>query len=45
VARPRPAARFQQLRDAALLVFGTKGLRRSRMADVAAEMKVSPGSL
>jgi AcrR family transcriptional regulator len=45
VARPRPAARFQQLRDAALLVFGTQGLRRSRMADVAAEMKVSPGSL
>jgi AcrR family transcriptional regulator len=45
MARTRPPDRFQQLRDAALLVFGTKGLRRSRMADVAAAMNVSPGSL
>ena len=45
MARSRPADRFQQLRDAALLVFASKGLRRSRMADVAKAMGVSPGSL
>jgi AcrR family transcriptional regulator len=45
MARTRPPDRFQQLRDAALRVFGTKGLRRSRMAEIAAAMKVSPGSL
>jgi len=45
VARTRPAERFSQLRDAALAVFATKGLRRARMADVARAMGVSPGSL
>jgi AcrR family transcriptional regulator len=45
MARIRPPDRFQQLRDAALRVLGSKGLRRSRMADVAAAMGVSPGSL
>ncbi len=45
MARTRPSDRLSQLRDAALRVFGTKGLRRSRMADVAAAMQVSPGSL
>ena len=45
MARSRPPDRFQQLRAAALQVFGSKGLRRSRMADVAEAMGVSPGSL
>jgi len=45
MARSRPADRFQQLRDAALGVFGAKGLRRSRMADVAEAMGMSTGSL
>jgi AcrR family transcriptional regulator len=45
VARARPPDRFQQLWDAALAVFGRKGLRRARMADIAREMGVSPGSL
>src|SRR5512138_3235906 len=45
MARSRPPDRFQQLRDAALAVFGAKGLRRSRMSDVAAAMGVSPGNL
>jgi AcrR family transcriptional regulator len=45
VARTRPPARFEQLRDAALAVFATKGLRRARMADVARAMGVSTGSL
>jgi len=45
MARSRPPDRFQQLRDAALQVFGAKGLRRSRMADIAETMGVSPGSL
>jgi AcrR family transcriptional regulator len=45
VARPRPADRFSQLRDAALSVFAAKGLRRARMADVAREMGVAAGSL
>ena len=45
MARPRPADRFQQLRDAALRVFAAKGVRRTRMADIAREMKVAPGSL
>jgi AcrR family transcriptional regulator len=45
MARSRPADRFQQLRDAALRVFATKGLRRARMTDVALEMGVAPGSL
>jgi AcrR family transcriptional regulator len=45
VARARPAERFSQLRDAALTVFASKGLRRARMADVARAMGVSTGSL
>jgi AcrR family transcriptional regulator len=45
VARSRPPDRFQQLWDAALRVFGRKGLRRARMADIAREMGVSPGTL
>ena len=45
MARARPPDRFHQLYDAALRVFGTKGLRRARMADVAEAMGVSPGSL
>ena len=45
MARRRPPDRFQQLWDAALRVFGRKGLRRARMADIARDMGVSPGSL
>jgi AcrR family transcriptional regulator len=45
MARRRPPDRFQQLWDAALHVFGRKGLRRARMADIAREMGVSPGTL
>jgi AcrR family transcriptional regulator len=45
VARTRPSARFQQLRDAALAVFAAKGLRRARMSDVARAMGVATGSL
>jgi AcrR family transcriptional regulator len=45
VARSRPPDRFQQLRQAALQVFGAKGLRRTRMADIAEVMGVAPGSL
>lgn len=45
MARRRPPDRFQQLSDAAMRVFGRKGLRRARMADIAREMGVSPGSL
>jgi len=45
VARLRPPERFSQLRDAALAVFASKGLRRARMADVARAMGVSTGSL
>ncbi len=45
MARARPPDRFQQLWDAALRVFGRKGLRRARMLDIAREMGVSPGSL
>ena len=45
MARRRPPDRFQQLWDAALRVFGSKGLRRARMADIAREMGISPGSL
>jgi AcrR family transcriptional regulator len=45
VARTRPADRFSQLRDAALTVFASKGLRRARMSDVAEAMGVSAGSL
>jgi AcrR family transcriptional regulator len=37
--------RFQQLRDAALAVFASKGLRRARMSDVAEAMGVATGSL
>ena len=45
MARSRPEGRFQQLRDAALTVFASRGLRRARMADVAGAMGVSTGSL
>jgi AcrR family transcriptional regulator len=45
VARPRPPDRFQQLLEAALRVFARKGVKRTRMADIAAEMGVAPGSL
>ena len=45
MARTRPPERFSQLRDAALAVFASKGLRRARMADVARAMGVSTGSL
>ena len=45
MARRRPPDRFQQLWDAALRVFGRKGLRRARMLDIAREMGLSPGSL
>ncbi len=45
MARSRPPERFSQLRDAALAVFASKGLRRARMADVARAMGVSTGSL
>jgi AcrR family transcriptional regulator len=45
MARTRPADRFQQLLDAALRVFAAKGVRRTRMADIAREMGVAPGSL
>lgn len=45
MARPRPPDRFQQLLDAALRVFAAKGVRRTRMADIAQEMGVAPGSL
>ena len=45
MARRRPPDRFQQLWDAALRVFASKGLRRARMADIAREMGISPGSL
>jgi AcrR family transcriptional regulator len=45
VARARPPDRFQQLWDAALAVFARKGLRRTRMADIARAMGISPGSL
>jgi AcrR family transcriptional regulator len=45
MARPRAPERFQQLYDAALRVFARKGLRRSRMSDVARELGLSPGAL
>lgn len=45
MARTRPPDRFQQLLDAALRVFAAKGVRRTRMSDIAREMGVSPGSL
>jgi len=45
MARRRPPDRFQQLWDAALRVFASKGLRRARMLDIARDMGVSPGSL
>ena len=45
MARRRPPDRFQQLWDAALRVFAARGLRRARMADIAREMGISPGSL
>lgn len=45
VARTRPPDRFQHLLDAALRVFSARGVRRTRMVDIAREMGVSPGSL
>jgi AcrR family transcriptional regulator len=45
VPRPRPADRFEGLRQAALRVFARKGLRRARMSDVAREAGLSAGAL
>lgn len=45
MARTRPPDRFQHLLDAALRVFGARGVRRTRMSDIAEEMGVAPGSL
>jgi AcrR family transcriptional regulator len=45
MARTRPANRISKLVDAAVVVFCRKGYRRTQMADIAAEMGVSPGSL
>jgi AcrR family transcriptional regulator len=45
MTRRRPPKRFQELLDAALRVFAAKGVRRTRMSDIAAEMGVAPGSL
>lgn len=45
MARIRPPDRFQNLLDAAMRVFSAKGVRRTRMADIAREMGISPGSL
>jgi AcrR family transcriptional regulator len=45
VARTRPPDRLEQLRAAALRVFAHKGLRRTRMSDIAHEMGVAPGTL
>ena len=45
MARVRPPDRFEHVRQAALRVFARKGLRRARMADVAAEAGLSPGVL
>ena len=45
MARSRRGDRFHEIQDAALRVFAHRGLRRARMADVAREMRVSPGTL
>lgn len=45
MARRRPGDRLARILDAALRVFGTRGLRRARMADIARELGVSPGTL
>lgn len=45
MARRRPPDRFQHLAHAALRVFGARGVRRTRMADIAREMGVSAGGL
>ena len=45
MARLSPADRFAHLLDAALTVFADRGVHRARMADVAQEMGVSPGTL
>ena len=45
MARRRPADRLPQIRAAALRIFAARGLRRSRMADIARELGVSPGTL
>lgn len=45
MARRRPADGFARLLDAGLAVFARKGLKATRMSDVAREMGVSPGTL
>lgn len=45
MARRRPEGRWQQLIDGATRVFTSLGYSRTQMADVAREMKVSPGTL
>ncbi len=45
MARIRPPERFAQLLEAGLRVFSERGPAATRMADVAAAMGVSPGSL
>jgi AcrR family transcriptional regulator len=45
MARPKPSDRIHSLIEAAVRVFAQKGFRRTQMADIAAEMGVSPGLL
>ncbi len=43
--RRRPPGRLDQLADAALTVFGTKGFRLAQMDDIAAVMGIAKGTL
>jgi AcrR family transcriptional regulator len=45
MSRRRPPDRLDRILDAALRVFGQKGLERAKMSDVAAEAQVSQGTL
>ncbi len=45
MARTKPAHRFETLLDAAMNVFIAKGFRRTQMSDVAAQARVSQGTL
>src|SRR5581483_7238590 len=45
MARTRPADRLETLLDAAINVFIAKGFRRTQMSDVAAQARVSQGTL
>jgi AcrR family transcriptional regulator len=45
MARTKPSDRIPSLIEAAVRVFAQKGFRRTQMADIAAEMGVSPGLL